>query len=49
MLQIDVSHRVLRTETVLDYLKQLMKRLDQNPNFDVKKEAEKTLLGNKDR
>jgi len=41
LLQLDVSHRVLRTETVRDYLNGLVKRGVQ----DLKSEAEKGLLG----
>ena len=40
-LQLDVSHRVLRTETVRDFLNGLVKRGVQ----DLKTEAEKGLLG----
>jgi len=41
LLQLDVSHRVLRTETVRDFLNGLVKRGVQ----DLKSEAEKGLLG----
>jgi len=41
LLQLDVSHRVLRTETVRDFLNGLVKRGVQ----DLKTEAEKGLLG----
>ncbi len=40
LLQIDVSHRVLRTETVRDFLVSLNKQ-----GRDVRSEAEKALLG----
>ena len=40
LLQIDVSHRVLRTETVRDLLVNLAKQ-----GKDIKTEAEKALLG----
>ena len=39
-LQLDISHRVLRTETVLDILTQLHKK-----GPDVISEAQKVLLG----
>jgi len=40
LLQIDVSHRVLRTETVRDLLVRL-----KSQGKDIKTEAEKALLG----
>ena len=40
LIQVDVSHRVLRTETVRDFLASLAKR-----GGDIKTEAEKALLG----
>ena len=39
-VQVDVSHRVLRTETVRNFLAQLAKK-----GGDLKSEAEKALLG----
>ena len=43
LLQIDVSHRVLRTDTVIDVLKKIANKGDIK---QLRTEAEKMLLGN---